>query len=212
MSQTASPPPIQEVENKAEPGSQKHTDPGRELFCQELVATGDKYASYEAAGFKRPRGNVDRMMREPDVAERIGYLYRKMVPYLEALLACRRDEHRRALQNIADADRLDLLVEKTRYVKINGKRRRYTALELKPLKELSAEQRALLDVKINDKGGIEILMARRLEARAMLAKLDGLEAPTKIAPTDANGDGPARIEFVTTIIDPKNTDTDREGV
>lgn len=170
-------------------------DPGRELFCQELVATGDKYTSFEAAGFKRPRGNVDRMMREPDVAERIGYLYRRMVPYLEALVACRRDEHRRTLQNIADADRLDLLVEKTKYLKVNGKRRRYTALELKPLKDLTPEQRALLDVKINDKGGIEITMARRLEARAMLAKLDGLDAPQKIAPTDAQGDGPALLEI-----------------
>lgn len=189
------PPVTQEVETKAEPGSQRLDDPGRETFAQELVATGDLYASYETAGFKRPKGNANRMLREEEVAKRVAFLYRKIAPLEAALLAYRRHEHRKALENIANADRLDLFVEKTRYVTIGKKKRKITQLELKPLKELTEEQRALVDVKINDKGGLEIQMARRLEARAMLAKLDGLDAPQKIAPTNSDGEGPATIEI-----------------
>jgi hypothetical protein len=189
VSQTPPSAPQQEAETKAEPGSQRLSDPGRETFCQELVATGDLHASFEAAGFKRPRGNANRMLRELDVGERIGYLYRKIAPLEQALLLHRRHEHRKALEHIATADRLSLWEEKYRYVMVGKKRRRIRSIELKPLDKLTADERALIDgFKMTDKGAIEILMPKRLDARQMLAKLDGLDAPTKIAPTTPDGD------------------------
>jgi hypothetical protein len=173
------------------------------MFCQELVATGDLNASYEAAGFKRPRGNANRMLRELDVAERVGFLYRKIAPLEEMLLLHRRHEHRKALEHIATADRLALWEEKSRYVMVGKKRRRVRSIELKPLDKLTADERALIDgFKITDKGVVEVLMPKRLDARTMLSKLDGLDAPTKIAPTNANGDGPAEMNL-------NVTDTDR---
>lgn len=201
MSQTPPSAPQQEAETKAEPGSLRLSDPDREKFCQELVATGDLYASFEAANFKRPRGNAQRLLRELDVAERVGYLYRKIAPLEEALLLHRRHEHRRALEHIATADRLSLWEEKLRYVTStdkNGKkrRRRVRSIELKPLGKLTDDERALIDgFKITDKGAVEVLIPKRLDARAMLAKLDGLDAPTKIAPTNPAGDGPAEMEI-----------------
>jgi hypothetical protein len=210
VSQTISAFPTQEAENKVETGSERLTDPARELFCQELVASGDKYASFEAAGFKRPRGNVDRMMREADVAERIGFLYRKVAPLEQLLIAHRRHEHRKALEHLATADRLSLWQEKYRYtttVDKDGKkkRRRYRVIELKPLDKFTADERALVDgFKMTDKGAIEITIPKRLDARAMLAKLDGLDAPQKIAPTNPAGDGPAQGTIVIELVDSKN--------
>lgn len=40
----------------------------------ELVPREDIAAAFEAAGLKRPRGNTDRMLREPDVAARLDWL------------------------------------------------------------------------------------------------------------------------------------------
>lgn len=181
----------QEVEEKAEPGSKRLDDPERETFCQELVATGDLYAAFETAGFKRPRGNAQRMLRESDVAERIGFLYRKVEPLEHLLIAHRRHEHRKALEHIATADRLELFREQTRYITAGKRKKKITTLALKPLGELTEEQRALIDsIEIDDKGKIKVTTPKRLDARAMLAKLDGLEAPQKVAPTNPEGDAP----------------------
>lgn len=170
----------QEDKQQQEPGSEHLADPARETFAQELVATGDLYASYEAAGFKRPRGNANRMLREIEVAERVSFLYRKVAPLEELLLAHRRHEHRKALEHIATADRLSLWEERTRYVSTvdkNGKKKRRAvrSIELKPLNKLTPDERALVDgFRITDKGAVEVVMPKRLDARKMLAELDGL--------------------------------------
>lgn len=201
MSQNHSTAPQQEVEDKAEPGSQKLKDPGRETFCQELVATGDLYASFETAGFKRPRGNAQRLLRELEVAERIGFLYRKIAPLEEALLLHRRHEHRKALEHIATADRLSLWEEKRRFVTTVGKdgkkkRRAVRSIELKPLDKLTTDERALIDgFKITDKGAVEVLMPKRLDARKMLADFEGFDAPTRVETTGKDG-GPIAIDDI----------------
>ena len=183
-----------------ERGSLPHFDGARETFCQELVAGAALYEAFETAGFKRPRGNAQRILREPEVAERIAWLQAKVAPFQESLIGWRREQHRQALENIATADRLALFVEKNGTYTIGKKRRRYRTIELKPLDQLTSEQRALIDgIKISDKGQIEVLMPKRLEARAMLAKLDGFDKPTKISPTDPDGNVMPSIEvrFVT---------------
>ena len=205
MSQNALAIPPQEVETKPEPGSLRLSDPAREIFCQELVATGDLNASYEAAGFKRPRGNANRMLRELEVAERIGFLYRRIAPLEEALLLHRRHEHRKALEHIATADRLSLWEEKYRYSTTlakdgKKKRRRYRSIELKPLDKLNDEERSLIDgFKITDKGTVEVVMPKRLDARAMLSKLDGFDAPAKNELSGPDG-APITIERIERVI------------
>lgn len=170
-------------------------DPAREAFCQELTAGEELYAAYETAGFSRPRGNAQRMLHEPEVAARIGYLHSRVAGLDEVLIGWRRLQHRRALENIASANRLGLFEEKTSYVKVGKRRKRMLTIALRPIDDLTPEQRALIDgIEITDKGGLKVLMPKRLEARAMLAKLDGLDKPTKMAPTNPNGDGPAVLD------------------
>ncbi len=184
-------------------GSTSHYDAARESFCQELVAGERLYAAYEAAGFKRPRGNAQRMQREPEVVARLKYLSARVAELDEVLIGYRRAEHRRALEHIATADRLTLWCEKNRTVTVgkreNGKpiRRRFRSIELRPLKQLSEAERALIDgFEVSEKGAIKVLMPKRLDARAMLAKLDGLEKPSKTAFTDPTGALPGQVRFV----------------
>lgn len=169
------------------------SDPRREAFVQEMLAGEEVNRAYEAAGFKRARGNAHRMLREPMVAARLAAEFKRVADMDDALINWRRLEHRRALTHLATADRTGLFEEKTRYVLDGRKRRRIRTLELKPLAKLNEDERALIDgIEITDKGGIKVLMPKRLDARALLAKLDGLDKPTKIAPTDPSGDHPAQ--------------------
>jgi hypothetical protein len=189
-------------------GSTNHPDPAREEFVQQLASGEALYAAYHAAGtkspsgepFKHPRGNAQRMLREPEVAARLKWLMDRVAALGldETLIAYRREQHRRALEHIAEADRLELFEEKTVNLVIgkdlegNPLRRRVKRLSLKPLAQLTDEQRALIDgVEITNGGGIKVTIPKRLDARTMLAKLDGFDKPVKIAPTDPSGDYPA---------------------
>ena len=169
--------PNQEVENKVEPGSQRLDDPGRETFAQELVATGDLYSSYKTAGYKRPKGNANRMFREPAVQARVAWLYRKVEPLDQALAGWRRADLRRKLDAMVSVDRTEMYEEV-----VTDEGRRY--LQVKPLDKLTDEQRLLFE-GVGDGG--RVVMPSKLAAAAQLAKLDGLDAPAKTALTDADG-------------------------
>jgi|HubBroStandDraft_2_1064218.scaffolds.fasta_scaffold00132_17 hypothetical protein len=161
-------------------------DAARETFCQELIAGEDLYCAYSTAGFKRPRGNAQRMRHEDEVSKRLEWLGKKIASLDEILIGYRRLEHRRALEHIATADRLELFEEKTITVQVGFDadkkpiRKRFKRIGLRPLKELTADMRALIDgIEISDKGAVKLLMPKRLDARTMLAKLDGLDKPTR---------------------------------
>jgi hypothetical protein len=165
-------------------GSTPLRDPARERFCQEITAGVMPATAFIDCGWKRVNGNINRLMREPEIMARLGWLHKRVAALDETLLAYRRLEHRRALEHIATADRLDLFEEtKTKAGKPTGK------LRLRALRDLSDEHRALIDgIKISEKGAIELTMPKRLDARAMLARLDGFDKPAKIAATDPDGD------------------------
>lgn len=186
-------PPDSQISHDSD-GSTPLANLKREKFCQELIAGENLYHAFEAAGFKHPRGNAQRMQQEPEVAKRLEWLGKKIAPLDEALHAYRRLEHRRALEHIATADRLELFEDKTVTVpagvdkKGKPRSRRFRRLSLKPLADLSPEQRALIDgIEISEKGSVKVLIPKRLDARAMLAKLDGLEAPSKLEATGKDG-------------------------
>jgi hypothetical protein len=171
-------------------------DPGREAFVQELAAGEELYAAYEAAGFARPRGNANRMLREDDVAKRLDYLLARLAPLDEALIGYRRMEHRRALDRIANADRTALFVPMIGYTgKGKARRKVIRSFALKPFDQMTDDERALIDgLELTDKGGLKVHMPKRLDARALLAKLDGLDKPSKVAPTNPDGTGGAVLE------------------
>src|SRR5579863_10022981 len=80
-------------------------DRKREKFCQELSAGVPLDRAYEAAGFRRPRGNANRMEREPQIVARLEYLRAEIERYEPILLSFRRAGMRRWLENIRDLDR-----------------------------------------------------------------------------------------------------------
>jgi hypothetical protein len=177
-------------------GSTPHSDRDRETFCQELIAGESLYVAFQNAGFKRPRGNAQRMQQEPDVLKRLEYLADRVnkLGLDEILVSYRRNEHRRALEHIANADRLSLWTDKTKTVVIGKSkddkpiRRKLRSIELKPLDSLTAEERALIDgFEVTEKGAVKVLMPKRLDARAMLAKLDGLDKPVRGELTGKDG-------------------------
>jgi len=146
-------------------------DRKRERFCQELMAGTPLYDAYTEAGFARPRGNAQRMEHEPEVVARLEYLRSQVEKYEPVLLAFRRVLVRRKLDNIIDLDRLGLFEE----YHVKGSRR----LRLKAIAQLTPEQRAIIDSIEVTKDGIKLTMPGRLAALAQLAKLDGLDKPTK---------------------------------
>lgn len=171
-------------------------DPQREAFVQELAAGEHYHDAYETAGFKRPRGNALRMLREDEVGKRLAWLLERIAPLDEAMLGYRRMEHRRALEHIANANRLALFVPQFGYSGSGKSRRKVVrSIALKPFDQMTPDELALVDgIELTDKGGIKVHMPKRLDARAQLAKLDGLDKPAKVAPTNPAGDGPAVLE------------------
>jgi|SRR5271166_2444589 len=146
-------------------------DRKRERFCQELMAGTPLYDAYTEAGFARPRGNAQRMEQELEVAARLEFLRSQVEKYEPVLLAFRRVMVRRKLDNIVDLDRLGLFEE----YRAKGKRR----LRLKPIDQLTPGQRSIIDSIEVTKDGVKLTMPGKLAALAQLAKLDGLDKPTK---------------------------------
>jgi hypothetical protein len=146
-------------------------DRKRERFCQELMAGTPLYDAYTEAGFARPRGNAQRMEQEPEVVARLQFLRGQVEKYEPVLLAFRRVMVRRKLDNIVDLDRLGLFEE----YHARGKRR----LRLKPIDQFTPEQRSIIDSIEVTKDGVKLTMPGKLAALAQLAKLDGLDKPSK---------------------------------
>ena len=164
-------------------GSQPLSDRRRELFARALFEGMDARPAYELAGFKRARGNATRMEKEPDVQARLNYLRRELDEADLHRRALRRHQLRHHLSHIAMADRLSLFeeVEITKTIGRGRNARTVTLrrLQMKPLVELTPEQRALVEGIEND--GIRPAMPSKLGALAQLAKLDGLDQPTKVS-------------------------------
>ena len=88
-------------------------DRRREAFARALFEGIDVQAAYELAGFKRPRGNAQRMEREPLIQARVNYLRRELDRADLLMRSLRRRQLRQQLMQIATADRLGLFEEVT---------------------------------------------------------------------------------------------------
>jgi hypothetical protein len=58
-----------------------------ERFAQEVVALNSEKLAYERVGYKRPRGNADRLAAKPKVAKRIAYLWQQAADLAELAAA-----------------------------------------------------------------------------------------------------------------------------
>jgi hypothetical protein len=92
------------------------------------------------------------------------------------MVRARRARLRRLLDHIGSADRTELFEQPT-----------CGRLKLKRFEDMSPEQRLLIDGIEMTKQGPMPIVPHRLQALAQLAKLDGLDKPTKVAATDAEG-------------------------
>jgi hypothetical protein len=161
-------------------GSRPLPNRKREMFVRMLFEGVEATAAYELAGYKRPRGNAQRMEREEEA--------------------------------IAGIDRVDMF-EEIEFVRKIGRGRnareiKLRRFQLKPLSALTPEQRALVEGLEAD--GLRPILPGKLQAIALIAKLDGLDAPTKIATTDAAGTGPGtilhQVEWKQSENDPASTE------
>lgn len=166
-----------------EDGSLPLQDDRREAFARGLFEGVEVSAAYQAAGFKRPRGNAQRMAREPAIRARVNFLRRELDEDDLSLRAVRRRQLRQKLLRIAEIDRLSLF-EEVEFTKKVGRGRnareiKLRRLQLKPLAELTAEQRDLVESLEGD--GLRPAMPSKLGALAQLAKLDGLDQPARVS-------------------------------
>src|SRR5262249_34656825 len=120
-------------------------DNRREAFVLGLFEGKDLYGAYEAAGFKHPKGNAQRMEGEPVVQARLAFLRARLDELDFVSKAYRRLEVRRMLNLFAKVDRTDMYEEicYQRTVGRGKKARKVEArfLQLKPLAKLTPEQR-----------------------------------------------------------------------
>jgi hypothetical protein len=164
-------------------GAQPLADRRRELFVRALFEGIDVRLAYELAGFKRPRGNANRMEKEPAIQARLNYLRRELDETDLHRRAIRRHQLRQELTHIATADRLSLF-EEVKVTKIVGRGRNARTvtlrrLQMRPLADLTPEQRALVEGIESD--GMRPAMPSKLGALAQLAKLDGLDQPVRFS-------------------------------
>jgi hypothetical protein len=164
-------------------GSWALADRRREIFVRALFEGADARLAYELAGFKRARGNATRMEKEPAIQARLNYLRRELDEADLRRRAIRRHQLRLQLTQIATADRLTLF-EEVKVTKTVGRGRNARTvtlrqLQMKPLADLTPEQRALVEGIESD--GMRPVMPSKLAAFAQLAKLDGLDQPVKFS-------------------------------
>jgi hypothetical protein len=179
----------QEVPKADCDGSQPLPNRKREMFARLLFEGVEACAAYELAGFKRPRGNAQRMEREAEIQSRVNYLRQELDATDLALRAVRRRELRNQLKAITEIDRVEMF-EEVSFVKKIGRGRNareitLRRIQLKPLAALTPEQRALVEGLEAD--GMRPILPNKLQAMALRAKLDGLDAPSKVAITDPTG-------------------------
>jgi hypothetical protein len=176
-------------------GSRPLPNRKREVFARMLFEGVEAGAAYELAGFKRPRGNAQRMEREPEIQSRVNFLRQELDAADLALRTVRRRQLRDQLKAITDVDRVDMF-EEIEFVKKIGRGRNEREItvrrfQLKPLNALTPEQRALVEGLEAD--GMRPILPSKLQALALRAKLDGLDAPNKIALTDPGGNNQAPV-------------------
>jgi hypothetical protein len=167
----------------------------REMFARLLFEGVEVCAAYELAGFKRPRGNAQRMERDAEIQSRVSYLRQELDAADLALRTVRRRQLCEQLKAIAEVDRVDMF-EEVEFVKKIGRGRnareiKLRRIQLKPLAALTPEQRALVEGLEAD--GMRPILPSKLQAIALRAKLDGLDAPSKVAMTDPTGNNQAAV-------------------
>lgn len=164
----------------------------QERFAQLVAVSVPVSQAYMEAGFEGgdyAAKNASKLKNKPKVRARI-----------EELSASTDDmvELRRAM-----LDEFYVLVLKTDRVDIYDDKAR-----LRPLDELRPEHRALIegiDTKVSQYGETKnLIMPSKLSAAAQLAKLHGLDRPTKATLTNPEGDGPMQVIEIVRFTDPKN--------
>ena len=163
------------------PGSKALKDPKRERFCQASLELNSLQKAYEDAGFKRARGNCNRLAREPAVATRLAYLWDRAAKMAETMggrwLA--------KAEIIADAnmfDFWDIDPETGSLKRMNLAKVPYASGAA--VQEISYDANGNPKLKLHDVPG----MIKFLIERA-------IPKPQKVALTNPEGDGPVEHVF-----------------
>jgi hypothetical protein len=173
-------------------GSKPLKDGRRELFCQEAVIRNDLNSAFEAAGFKRPRGNAHRMSREPKVEARLAYLWKQGAQGLE-LMAGRwlAKADLIALANMRDFWEIDEATGEPTRLNLNKVSHALTGA----IQEISYDAQGRPKIKLHDSPSM---------LRFLIEKTD--PSVKKIAMTDPSGTQ-AAAPFIVEIVQFSNVST-----
>lgn len=157
-----------------------------EAFAREAVALDSIHRGYEAAGFKRPRGNAERKARQPNVAARIEFLRMEAAKLAGVSLGRVLLEQSR----IAYANMIDYMAitNGQPVVDLAGLTREQAAA----IAEFTVDTHVERDGP-DDKEGFVVTRTKfklhdKVGALRDLKKHLGGDAPTKIAPTTPDGE------------------------
>lgn len=158
-----------------------------ELFARARAILLPLLEAARSAGYTTMTpGNAAKIDRMLKVRERVKYL----AGNTEEIIRAKREQVERELNRVAMANMDDFTV-------IN--RKGLPILDLRSLQKLPDEERRELMAAVKavryTENGPTFELHGKLEALAQIRKINGLDAPEKIAPTNPMGDGPAIVEF-----------------
>jgi hypothetical protein len=138
-------------------GAKPLRDPRRERFCQEVVSTNSERKAFELVGFKRARGNVQRLMRDPKITARLAYLWRQAT-MTTAIMGGRVLEQ---LSLVANANIFDFIDVDPKYgtTKVNLGKVEHVLGSL--IQEISHDSKGRLKIKLYDKVAVLKFLAER---------------------------------------------------
>jgi hypothetical protein len=159
-----------------------------EGFARARVVLETPLRAMQIAGYEKPTaGNAARLDRHPNIIARVRHL--SACDNDLAMVTLRRNRLRNLLERIALVDRTRLveyveepIIFKGKPVIVDGKALTQKVQRLRAFPELTEDERLLIEID-----GDNVKTVLRLDAIAQLCKLDGLDAPSKVAMTDSTG-------------------------
>jgi hypothetical protein len=159
-----------------------------EAFARARVVLETPLRAMQLAGYEKPTaGNAARLDRHPNIIARVRHL--SACDNDLAMVTLRRNRLRNLLERIALVDRTRLvehveepIIFKGKPVIVDGKALTQNVQRPRAFSELTEDERLLIEID-----GDKVKTVLRLDAIAQLCRLDGLDAPNRVAMTDPTG-------------------------
>lgn len=161
-----------------------------ETYCQQRVLNCSPEIAAQRAGYPARSGMHSKIERREDVQARLAWLRRDE----DEIIRRKRQRIEEELTAVVDFDITD-------FATINEETGALDAIDWRKVRD-SGMSRVVSEFAFDAKTGELTRFKRddRLNAIAQLRDMHGFKAVTKIAPTNAGGDGPAEIAVIERVI------------